>query len=115
MTGLANQSRRFFLSGRYITRAKYLKIQEMAATVNFSEEYQYMNKVASKLAHPTAFSVLAHSDEGELRHLKPLLFKSGVRFGMEAFNEIREYVNKKRSLANPIKIDTLFFSPVKFR
>ena len=67
------------------------------AGLNFGEqvnEYQYMNKVTSKLVHPTAFSVLGKSDESELGNLKLILFNSGVRYGLEAFNEIREYVTK---------------------
>jgi Family of unknown function (DUF5677) len=79
-----------------ITRTKYLRAQDKAAVVNFSEEYQYMNKVASKLVHPTAFSVLTPFDEGELGHLKPILFNAGVRFGVEAFTDIRQYIIKNR-------------------
>jgi len=77
-----------------VTRTSYLRAQDMAAVVNFSQEYQHMNKVTSKLVHPTAYSVLAHSDAGELGQLKPIFFNAGVRYGLEVFNEIREYVSK---------------------
>jgi hypothetical protein len=39
-----------------ITRKQYLKTKDMAAAVNFSEEYEHVNKVTSKMVHPTAFS-----------------------------------------------------------
>lgn len=77
-----------------ITRTGYLRVHKMASDVKFSEEYRYLNKVASKLVHPTAFSVLGAIDEGELRQLRPILFNSGVRFAVEAFTEIRQYVIK---------------------
>lgn len=77
-----------------ITRSTYLRTKDMAAAVKFTEEYQHMNKVASKLVHPTAFSVLTPFDQGELGHLKPVFFNNGVRFGVEAFADIQEYVNK---------------------
>jgi hypothetical protein len=38
--------------------------------------------------------VLGGFDEGELAELKPILFNSGVRFGVEASIEIRQYVTK---------------------
>jgi hypothetical protein len=75
-----------------VTRKDYLRVTNMAVTVGFGEEYQRMNKVTSKLVHPTAFSVLANSDEGELGNLKPIFFNAGVRYALEAYNEIREYV-----------------------
>lgn len=79
---------------RGITRAKYMRMETMAAAVNFSEEYKHINKVASKLVHPTAFSVLGSFDEGELGQLKPILFNNGVRFLVEAFADVRRYVIK---------------------
>jgi len=75
-----------------ISRTKYLRTQHMAAAVDFSDEYQHMNKVTSKLVHPTAFSVLNPFDKGEPGHLKPVLFNNGVRFGVEAFADIRKYI-----------------------
>ncbi len=78
-----------------IARTKYLRAQDMAAAVSFSEEYQHMSKVASKLVHPTAFSVLTPFDEGELEQLKPIFFNNGVRFGVEAFADIRQYTITK--------------------
>jgi len=77
-----------------ITRTSYLKMHKMASDVGFREEYDSMNKVASKLVHPTAFSVLGDFDEGEWAELRPILFNSGIGYALEAFNEIRQYVSK---------------------
>lgn len=75
-----------------ITRRSYLKMQKMASDVGFSEEHRHMNKVASKLVHPTAFSVLGTFDQGELGRLRPILFNCGVRYGIEAAAAVRQHV-----------------------
>jgi hypothetical protein len=80
-----------------VARNKHLRAQTMAAKVGMGVEFQHVNKWTSKLVHPTAFSVLVPQHEGELELLKPILFGAGVRFGVEAFNEIREYVDKNRA------------------
>jgi hypothetical protein len=77
-----------------VTRSSYLRAQDMAVAVGFSAEYLHMNKVTSKLVHQTAFSVLTPFDQGELGNLKPLFFNAGIRYGIEAFDRIREYVSK---------------------
>jgi hypothetical protein len=79
-----------------ITRTRYLRASKIAPTVGLSEEYERMNKATSKLVHPTAFSVLAWSEEdkGELGNLRPIFFDAGVRYGIEAFNDMKEYVTK---------------------
>lgn len=77
-----------------VTRKKYLRVGGMAAAVNFSDEYKHINRVTSKLVHPTAFSVLGKADEGELGRLKTIFFNAGVRYAVEAFNEIVDYIAK---------------------
>jgi hypothetical protein len=51
-----------------------------------------MNKVCSKLVHPTARSVLAMNDEGELGLLRPILFNAGSRYGVQIHAKIKEHV-----------------------
>jgi len=75
-----------------VTRTRYLEMHTMASAVGFQEEYKCMNKVASKLVHPTAFSVLGAVDEGELAELKPILFNLGIEYALEAFNKVKQYV-----------------------
>lgn len=74
-----------------VTRKKYLRTKDMAGTVNFSEEYEHVNKVTSKMVHPTAFSVLAPG--GKYGVLTPILFNNGVRFGVEAYAAIKKHVS----------------------
>jgi hypothetical protein len=73
-----------------ITRKKYLKTKDMAATVNFSEEHEHVHKVTSKMVHPTAFSVLAPA--GNYGVLTPILFNNGVRLAVEAYVVIKKHV-----------------------
>jgi hypothetical protein len=69
-------------------------VHSAAFQTEVGEEYQRMNKVASKLVHPTAFSILVERDEGELGNLKSIFFNAGVRYALEPYNEIRQYVAK---------------------
>ena len=59
-----------------LTRKKYLAVSDLAKVAGMDEEYRHMNKVTSKLVHPTAFSVLAFAEEGELQHLRPIMFNA---------------------------------------
>jgi hypothetical protein len=74
----------------------YLKVSEMAVAVDFAEEYRRMHKATSKLVHPTAFSVLGKADEEALgNELKQIFFLAAVRYGLDAFNEMKDYVAKQ--------------------
>lgn len=56
-----------------------------------------MNKVTSKLVHPTAFSVLAFSEEEDqpaLRELRPILFNTGTRYALDVYGTIKGHVDK---------------------
>jgi hypothetical protein len=77
-----------------LTRKSYLKTRELATGVKLGEEYQHLNKVTSKLIHPTAWSVLSMRDEGELLMLKPIFFHSGVRHGIEVAHQIRQHLKE---------------------
>ena len=69
-------------------------MSDLARVVGMEDEYRHMNKVTSKLVHPTAFSVLAFADEGELRELKPIMFNVGNRYALEVYGEIKAHVDK---------------------
>lgn len=74
-----------------INEERYLSTSALAAKLGMLEEFQYMNKVASKLVHPTAWSILAMNDEGEYAHFKPILFFAGARYGSEIQQIIRAH------------------------
>jgi len=65
----------------------------VSAEVGLADEYANMNKVCLKLIHPTAFSVLAGDDEGELALLRPVLFRSGAGHGLEIVQAVRQHLD----------------------
>jgi len=71
----------------------------MAAAMGSSDEFQYMNKVMSKLVDPTSLSVLSQLDKTDEIGIILLIFGliTGVRHGVEAFNEMSDYVESTRS------------------
>jgi hypothetical protein len=77
-----------------ITAARYLSTRDLAITLGMADEYVCMNKVCSKLVHPTAWSVLAMSDEGELGLLREILFNTGTRYGLQIGEKVKEHVEK---------------------
>jgi len=78
-----------------LTRNKFLELKELANKAGMQDEYRHMNKVTSKLVHPTAFSVLAFADEGELKYLRPILFNAGNRYALEVYEKIKAHVDKR--------------------
>ena len=58
-----------------------------------TDDYIHTNTLCSKLVHPTAWSVINIDDEeaGDYGAIRPLLFHSGARYGIEAYNTIREH------------------------
>lgn len=78
-----------------IARTGYLKVSNLAAQVGLGDDYRHIHKIASRLVHPTAFALLGSPEDGELgTMLKKILFTTGVRYGVEAFNEMKDYVAK---------------------
>jgi hypothetical protein len=77
-----------------ITRNAHLRVGEIAKTVNFEEEYKRMHKATSKLVHPTAFCVLGSPDERKNlgAELRQNFFMTGIRYGLDAFTEMSDYV-----------------------
>jgi hypothetical protein len=77
-----------------LTRKTFLVVSHLARAAGMEDEYRHMNKVTSKLVHPTAFSVLAFADEGELRELRPIMFNAGNRYAVDVYREIKAHVDK---------------------
>lgn len=70
-----------------------LSTRYVSAEVGLADEYANMNKICLKLIHPTAFSVLAGDDEGELVLLRPVLFRSGAGHGLEILQAVRQHLD----------------------
>jgi hypothetical protein len=73
----------------------------VSAEVGLADEYANMNKVCLKLIRPTAFSVLAGDDEGELALLRPVLFRSGAGHGLEILQALRQHLDAITSFDSP--------------
>lgn len=71
----------------------FLSVAKLAGSVGMSKEYSYMNKVTSKLVHPTAWSVLAMNDEGEFAFFKSIFFFAGGRYLSEIHEAIKRHVD----------------------
>jgi hypothetical protein len=70
---------------------RFLDVRQLAEEVGMDIDYKHTFKLCSKLIHPTAWSVLSMSDEGEYAAYRVMLFHSGARYGLEGFYTIREY------------------------
>ena len=77
-----------------IADTKFLDVRQLAKEVGMAVDYKHTFKLCSKLVHPTAWSVLSMNDEGEYAAFRPMLFNTGVRYGIDGFNTIREYDEK---------------------
>jgi hypothetical protein len=77
-----------------MTEEKFLATRKLAKLVGLEDEYAHFNKVCSKLVHPTAWSVLAMRDEGELANMRPILFMTGARYASDIGYRIKEHVSK---------------------
>jgi hypothetical protein len=78
-----------------ITDKKFLDVRQLAEEVGMKPDYTHTFKLCSKLVHPTAWSVLSMNDEGEYAAFRPILFHSGVRYGIDAFTAIQEHLLKR--------------------
>jgi hypothetical protein len=75
------------------TPGRPMSTRYVSAEVGLADEYANMNKVCLKLIHPTAFSVLAGRDEGDLVLLRPVLFRSGAGHGLEILQAVRQHLD----------------------
>jgi hypothetical protein len=75
------------------TREKHLEVRDLADAVGMTVDYRLTMKLCSKLVHPTAWSVISmRGEEDEYAAFRAMLFQSGSRFGLEAYNTIREHL-----------------------
>jgi hypothetical protein len=64
-----------------VTAKRYLATGDLAKEVGMKEDYAAMNKVCSKLVHPTAWSVLAmNKGTNSFPQARDILFASGVGY-----------------------------------
>jgi hypothetical protein len=75
-----------------MTAQRYLSTSVLAGQVGMREEYSYMNRVCSKLVHPTAWSIIAvNKGENAFPQARPLLFTMGAGWGCDLYAAIRDH------------------------
>jgi hypothetical protein len=75
---------------------KHLEVRALADDVGMTADYKHTMRLCSKLVHPTAWSIIHQFEEGgEYAAFRVTLFQSGSRYGLDAFNTIREYLRRQ--------------------
>jgi hypothetical protein len=77
-----------------IKRTGHLQMASMTKDGAYVEERKHMNRVTSKLVHPTGFSIMTDFDKDELGFLKPELHDNGFYYVLQIYNAITNYVGK---------------------
>ncbi len=75
-----------------VTAKKFLATGALADIVGMKEDYICMNRVCSKLVHPTAWSVLAvNKGENSFSQSRQIFFQSGAGYGCDMYLAIKEH------------------------
>jgi len=75
-----------------VTAKRHLVTADLAGIVGMKEDYLCMNRVCSKLVHPTAWSVLSvNKGENAFSQSRPILFQAGGQYGCEVYVTIKEH------------------------
>jgi len=79
-----------------------LRASDIAKAVGLNDEYRAMNKVCSKLVHPTGWSVIAMKvGANDYPPIRDTVFGCGVGYLAEIYIEIRDYNNAHDMKPNP--------------
>jgi Family of unknown function (DUF5677) len=75
-----------------VTANKHLNSADVAKDVGMKDGYACMNRVCSKLVHPSAWSILAvNKGENAFSQARPILFQCGVGYGCDLFDAIKKH------------------------
>jgi hypothetical protein len=75
-----------------VTAKKYLTTGALADSVGMKEDYVCMNRVCSKLVHPTAWSVLAmNKEDNSFSQSREIFFQAGAQYGCEVYTAIKTH------------------------
>jgi hypothetical protein len=81
-----------------VTATKHLDTGALAKEVGMEQEFRSMNRVSSKLVHPTAWSTLAeNAGRNSYPEAKDLLFATGIAYISQIYIGVRDY-NKARGM-----------------
>jgi hypothetical protein len=80
------------MAAEAVTASRYLATSALADKVGMKTEFDCMNRVCSKLVHPTAWSIISvNKGENAFSQSRPILFTSGVQYGCELYLAIKEH------------------------
>jgi hypothetical protein len=75
-----------------VTAKKYLATGNLAESAGMKEDYVCMNRVCSKLVHPTAWSVLAMNKEhNSFSQSRQIFFQCGAQYGCDVYLAIKTH------------------------
>lgn len=81
-----------------VTATRHLETSAIAREIGMEQEFRSMNRVSSKLVHPTAWSTLAeNSGRSSYPEAKDLLFATGIAYISQIYMELKDY-NKVRGM-----------------
>jgi hypothetical protein len=81
-----------------VTATKHLDMGTLAREVGMEQEFRSMNRVSSKLVHPTAWSTLAENpDRSSYPEAKDLLFAIGIAYISQIYMKVKDH-NKTRGM-----------------
>ena len=73
---------------RQITKNKYLPVRDMADSIGLRDTYDAMNKVCSKMVHPTSLSILTVEIEDQAQANRNMLLLAGCVYLTEIVTDI---------------------------
>jgi hypothetical protein len=83
------------MAAENVTESGHLAVGRLADQVGMAEEFRTVNRVSSKLVHPTAWSVLAvNAEVNSFPDAKDILFLSGVGYMAQMLIAAREHNNQ---------------------
>ena len=75
-----------------VTATSHLETSVLAREVGMEQEFRSMNRVSSKLVHPTAWSTLAeNAGRSSYPEAKDLLFATGIAYVSQIYIAVRDY------------------------
>jgi hypothetical protein len=81
-----------------VTATKHLETNALARVVDMEQEFRSVNRVSSKLVHPTTWSTLAENEGmSSYPEAKDLLFALGIAYLSQIYIDVRDY-NKARGM-----------------
>lgn len=81
-----------------VAASRHLETSVLARDVGMEQEFRSMNRVSSKLVHPTAWSTLAeNTGRSSYPEAKDLLFATGMAYISQIYMEVKDF-NRARGM-----------------